>query len=110
MGAKEVGLALVLHGLTVVEYDDTSFQLDQKLKHEDPQGTPIHYMSVSDLQGLIEAMGSLPDLIYYLNARANLNRDIRSWFGAEQDLYACYLLDGNFDSNLTAARVLLREI
>ena len=28
---------------------------------------PIHYMSLTDLHGLIEGVGSLPDLVHCLN-------------------------------------------
>ena len=102
------GDLIAIHGLAIVEYDGTAFQTDQVLKHEDPNGTAIHYLSLTDLSGLIEAVGSLPDLLQYLDGRSRLDLDIRSWIGAEQDLYTSYLLDEGFDSSLTTSTVLLR--
>ena len=102
------GDLLPIHGLAIVEYDGAAFQADGNLRHADPYGTPIQYMSLADLLVLMEAVGSLPDFLEYLQSRSQLNADIRSWIGVEADLFASYILDDGFDPTLTASTVLKR--
>ena len=39
----EPGTLVPLHGLAVVEYTGSAFKMDEGPKHQDPNGTPIHY-------------------------------------------------------------------
>ena len=102
------GDLLPIHGLAIVGYDGEAFQTDEELRHADPYETPIHYMSLADFLGLMEAVGSLPDLLEYLQSRSQLSSDIRSWIGAEPHLFASYILDDGFDPTLAASTVLSR--
>ena len=49
---------------------------------------------------LEKELGTLPDIIEYLEQRASVSGDIRSIVGNERDLYATYLLDGHLKSGL----------
>lgn len=98
-----------IHGLAVVEYVGEPFEIDGSLKHKDSNGIPIHYLTMNDLHGLVEAVGSLPDLIHYLESRHQLDSDLRSWIGIENHLFACNIMDDGFVAGLTADAVLARS-
>ncbi|MDP2919767.1 MAG: hypothetical protein Q8O43_06095 [Dehalococcoidia bacterium] len=88
-------------GIVLVEYMGPPFALTLEVKPENSGGIPIHYFSLNDFLNLVDLLGTLPDIIEYLQQRAEISHDVKSIIGNERDLYATYLLDGHLRSDLS---------
>jgi len=92
-------------GISLVEYFGPPFTLAPEVKHQTPGGIPVHYFSLNDFLNLVDLLGTLPDIIEYLEQRASISDDVGSMIGKERDLYATYLLDGHLRSGLSGRDV-----
>ncbi len=88
-------------GIALVEYFGLPFRLPSDTKHQASKGIPTHYFSLNDFLNLVDLLGTLPDIIEYLQQRASISDDARSIIGKERDLYATYLLDGHLQPRLS---------
>jgi len=65
---------------------------------EDVRGTPVTYLSSSDMLNIVKELHAFPDIMDYLDARLKLPRDMRRNIGVEEPLCSYYLLnDQSFD-------------
>lgn len=65
---------------------------------EDARGTPLTYMTSSDLLNIVKELHSFPDIVDYLDARLKLPWELRRTIGPEETLFSYYLLnDQSFD-------------
>jgi hypothetical protein len=95
----QAGLPPIAHGIVLVEVFQpvplTGDPLELPLEYD---GTPITYLSRNDFLNLALQLRTLPELLEYLDKRRVLPyADLRT-IGAEDSLYAFYVLnDGCFD-------------
>jgi hypothetical protein len=87
------GSIQVSHGLVLVECGGTQTDLQLGLPL-DVQGIPVTYLDTNDFLNLVQQLRSLPDLVRYLDARAQLGKDTRHSIGGEQAILEHYLLQG----------------
>jgi hypothetical protein len=92
----KAGVLQVRHAIACVEAGQ-GIELPLDLP-EDARGTPVTYMTSSDLLNVVKELHSFPDIVRYLDARLKLPRDLRRSVGLEEALYSYYLLnDESFD-------------
>jgi len=60
---------------------------------EDVRGTPVTYLSSSDMLNIVKELHSFPDIMDYLDARLTLPQGLRRTIGLEQSLYSYYVVN-----------------
>lgn len=88
-------------GIVIVDYQSKPFIIDSSLLRRAKNNIPIHYFSYNDFITLCQKLMSLPDLMDYLEQRANIPAWATPKFGDEKNAYAYYLTNkGKFSSSI----------
>lgn len=91
------------HGLVIIDYSFSPFKIDEKLPVITDDLTPIHYLSYEDFIFLCQHLMTLPDLIQYLDQRANIVPWECPMLNDEKNAYAYYIMRRNtFDPTTRA--------
>ncbi len=83
------------HGLVIIDYSFSPFKIDEKLPAITDDLTPIHYLSYEDFILLCQHLMTLPDLIQYLDQRANIAPWEWPMLNDEKNAYAHYIMRRN---------------
>lgn len=89
------------HTLVLIEINSNPLHLPDDFPMTTKQDTPIHYFEIRDFLYLMRLLKTIPDLEDYLDKRARLDIVGLPEVGAERDLYAHYLLGGEFNGYTT---------
>jgi len=91
------------HGLVIIDYSSSPFKIDEKLPAITDDLIPIHYLSYEDFILLCQHLMTLPDLIQYLDQRANIAPWEWPMLNNEKNAYAHYIMRRNtFDPTTRA--------
>ena len=97
------GSLIGCHGLVIIDYSSSPFKIDEKLPAITDDLTPIHYFSYEDFIWLCQHLMTLPDLIQYLDQRANIAPWEWPMLNGEKNAYAHYIMHRNtFDPAIQA--------
>lgn len=97
------GSLIGCHGLVIIDYSSSPFKIDEKLPAITDDLTPIHYFSYEDFIVLCQHLMTLPDLIQYLDQRANIAAWEWPMLNDEKNAYAYYIMRRNtFDPTTRA--------
>jgi hypothetical protein len=95
------GSLISCHGLVIIDYSSSPFKIDEKLPAITDDLTPIHYLSYEDFILLCQHLMTLPDLIQYLDQRANIAPWEWPMLNDEKNAYAYYIMHrGTFDPTI----------
>jgi hypothetical protein len=97
------GSLIGCHGLVIIDYSYSPFKIDEKLPSITDNLTPMHYLSYEDFILLCQHLMTLPDLIQYLDQRANIAPWEWPMLNDEKNAYAYYIMRRNtFDPTTRA--------
>jgi hypothetical protein len=79
------------HGIALFDIIKGEQSIPDEVTHSTPNNQTIHYFSFLDFLNLLKHLRTFPDLIYYLDQRAQLAPHLKPALNKEKDAYAFFL-------------------